>query len=120
MEEGELLNLLDQVMVPCKILNHIRVDDDFGGYKESWQEGASFVAAISRDSSTEAVIAERQELGEIYTVVTKRGFTLEYNDVFKRDSDGAIFKVTSNDTKSHPASSVKIAKVTAKRWELPA
>jgi hypothetical protein len=106
-------------MVPCKIMNHIRKDDDFGGYIDTWQEGASFDAALAKDSSTQAVIAERQELGEIYRVVTKRSFTLGYHDVFKRVSDGAIFRVTSNDTKSHPASTVKIAKVTAERWELP-
>lgn len=120
MEEGELLSLLTQIMVDCTILNHIRTNDPYGGYKETWDDGATFKAAISKDGSTEAEIAERQELGEIYTVVTSREFVLNYHDVFKRDSDGAVFRVTSNSQDSHPASTIQINKVSAERWELPA
>lgn len=120
MEEGELLSLLSQMMNDCVLLNHIRVNDPFGGYKETWEEGATFQAAISKDGSIEAQIAERQELGEIYTVVTPRSFALNYHDVFRRISDGVLFRVTSNSQEAHPASTVQINRVSAERWELPA
>lgn len=103
-------------------MNRIRVDDDFGGYSETWTEGASFKAAIIKNSTTEAQIAEKQGITELFTVVVKKGFSLSFHDVFKRVSDGAIFRVTSNvkDSEAPDASSVKIAKVTAEKWVLPA
>ena len=54
-------------------------------------------------------------------MVVEQGFELDYHDVFKRLSDNAIFRVTSRtqDYTAHPASTVKIAKVTAERWVLP-
>lgn len=114
------MSLLEQMMTPCKLYNHIRQDDPYGGYTEEWQEGASFEAAIAKDSSTEATIAQQQGVSEIFTVVTWKNFLLSYHDVFKRVSDGAVFRVTSNgkDSEAHPASTVKISKVTAERWEL--
>lgn len=110
------------MMENCLIMNRIRVDDDFGGYSETWTEGASFKAAIIKNSTTEAQIAEKQGITELFTVVVKKGFSLSFHDVFKRVSDGAIFRVTSNvkDSEAPDASSVKIAKVTAEKWVLPA
>ena len=113
------MNLLIQAMEDCRILNHVRTDDTFGGYKESWTYGASFKAAIGKITSVEQMIAEKEGLSESFNVVVNKGITLDYHDVFIRLSDNAIFRVTSRTTDStaHPASTVKIAKVTAERWE---
>ena len=115
-------NLLSMIMVDCKFMNYSRTDDGMGGYKPAYTEGASFKAAIGKDGSPEMLVAEKQGLSESFTVVTADNFLLKYNDVFKRVSDGAIFRVTSNgnDSVAHPASTIRIAKVTAERWELPA
>lgn len=114
------MNLLSQMMVDCKIMNHVRTDDPFGGYKEAWTEGATFKAAIAKNSSAEQLVAEQQGVSESFTVVVDQTMTLDYHDVFKRVSDGAIFRVTSRtvDSTAHPASTVQIAKVTAERWTL--
>ena len=110
------------MMEDCVILNHVRTDDPFGGYSETWTDGARFKAAIGKMSSPEMTIAEKQGLTESFTVVVDKTFSLDYHDVFKRVSDNAIFRVTSRTTDStaHPASTVKIATVTAERWVLPA
>jgi hypothetical protein len=110
------------MMEDCQILNHIRKDDDFGGYTDTWEGGARFKAAIAKDSSPEQLVAEKQGISESFTVVVDKAFSLDYHDVFKRLSDNSIFRVTSRTTDStaHPASTVKIAKVTAERWVLPA
>ena len=115
------MSLLDQMMYECRILNHVRTDDDFGGYTDTWTEGATFRAAIAKNSSPEQQIAEKEGITEAFTVVVKDSFTLDYHDVFKRVSDNAIFRVTSRtvDSTAHPASTVRIAKVTAERWALP-
>ena len=115
------MSLLTQMMEECRILNHVREDDDFGGYSNTWQEGATFLAAIAKDRSPEQKVAEKQGISEGFTVVVEQSFTLDYHDVFKRTRDGAIFRVTSNskDSTAHPASTVNIGVVTAERWELP-
>lgn len=123
MEEGELpVSLLTQMMEDCRILNHVREDDDYGGYTDAWTEGAKFSAAIAKNASPEQMVAEQQGVAESFTVVVADTFSLDYHDVFKRLSDNAIFRVTSRteDSTTHPASTVRIAKVTAERWVLPA
>ena len=109
------------MMEPCRILNHIREDDKYGSSVDYWSDGATFDAAVIKNSTTEATITERQGISEIYTFVTQRGFTLNYHDVFRRLSDGQIFRVTGStkDSEAPLVSSVKIAKVTAEKWELP-
>lgn len=113
--------LLFDMMVDCNLMEYTKTDDDCGSYAEAWTDGDSFKAAIIKNTTTEMQIAEKQGISEAFTVVVNKGFTLEYHDVFKRVSDGAIFRVTSRtvDSESHPASTVEIAKVTAERWELP-
>lgn len=108
------------MMEDCKIMNHVRTDDEYGGYTEEWTEGATFKAAIAKDSSVEQRVAEQQGIAEAFTVVVNDSFSLDYHDVFKRVRDGEIFRVTSRTTDStaHPASTIRIAKVTAERWEL--
>lgn len=120
MEEGEFLSLLDSMMESCVLLNHIREDDPYGGYTDTWADGARFSAVIVKNSTTEAKIAERQGIAEIFTVITGKGFPLDYHDVFRRESDGSIFRVTSTTTDSEAPeeSTVQIAKVTAERWQL--
>ena len=113
--------LLHDMMEDCKIMNHVRVDDAYGSYTETWQEGATFKATIIKNSSNEATIAEKQGVSEIFTIVTPKDFLLDYHDVLKRVSDGQIFRVTSNgkDSDAPDASTVKIAKVTAEKWVIP-
>lgn len=115
------MNLIDRMMEKCRIMNHIREDDPYGSYTDTWSDGASFDATIIKDSTTEAIVAEKQGITEIFTVVTKKQFPLSYHDVFRRLSDGQIFRVTSNakDSEAPEASTVKIAKVTAEKWVVP-
>lgn len=121
MEEGGILSLLDSMAEECRIMNHIREDDAVGSSVDYWSEGSKFLATIIKVSTTEAMIAEKQGITEIFTVVVKKGMTLDYHDVFKRISDGQVFRVTSStvDSEAPNASTVKIAKVTAEKWVLP-
>ena len=120
-EEVVILKLIEKMMDKCCILNHVREDDEYGGYVDEWTDGASFDATIIKNSTTEAIVAEKQGISEIFTVVTSKRFRLSYHDVFKRLSDNQIFRVTSNDKDSEAPemSTVKISKVTAEKWELP-
>ena len=115
------MSLIESMMEECRILNHIRVDDPYGSTVDTWSDGAKFDATIIKNNTTEATIAERQGITEIFTVVTRKSFLLDYHDVFRRLSDGQIFRVTSmsKDSEAPEASTVKIAKVTVEKWVLP-
>ena len=99
------MSLLDEAMETCVFLNKQRVDDGYGGYKTIWTEGVEFKAAIVFDTSIEARIAQVQGVYSLYTVTTQRDLVLEYNEVFRRERDGKVFKVTSDgDDKYTPES----------------
>lgn len=115
------MSLLSSMMEACTMLDKTTANDGVFGRVDTYAPGATFRATIIKDNSMEARLAEKQGVTEVFTVVTDKGFGLEYHDVFKRDSDGAIFRITSNqkDSEAPEASTVKIGKVTAERWVLP-
>lgn len=121
MEEGELLSLIESMMEDFVFLNKVKVDDPVGGYKDDYQDGVTFKAAVIKNSTTEAQIAEKNGITEIFTIVTDKSMVLEFHDVLRRASDGEIFRVTSRavDSQAPEASTVPIAKVSAERWVLP-
>lgn len=115
------MSLIDVMMERCVMLDKRTIPDGLGGFTHEWQEGATFRAAIVKNSSLEARVAEKQGVTEIYTVTVNRGLTLQYHDVFRRVSDGAVFRVTSNvkDSETPNVATFQIGQVTAERWELP-
>ncbi len=112
--------LIDCMMVPCVVMVAERTPDGSGGYKTTWAEGDRFRAAIVRDSSTEARIAEASGTVELYTVTVSRSVHLEYHAVFKRLTDGKTFRITSdNAEKKTPAcTALDIAQSNAEAWRL--
>lgn len=115
------MSLLDDAMEACLILNKTTMDDGYGGYEATWTSGALFYAAIVFDTSMQARAAEKSGVTSLYTVTTKKAMVLEYHDVFMRQRDGKIFRVTSDgDDKYTPASaSLDMRQVTAEEWSLP-
>lgn len=120
--EEAAMSLLDSMMDHCHLMDKTTVNNGLLGRKDVYVPGAAFQATIIKDSSMEARLAEKQGVTEVYTIVAQKGFGLAFHDVVQRDKDGAIFRVTSNqiDSEAPDASTVKIGKVTAERWELPA
>ena len=113
--------LITYMMEPCALMEKKRTPDGEGGFLVEWSDGTEFEAAIVNDQTMQARIAEKDGVTSVYTVTTKRGTVLDYHDVFRRVSDGAIFRVTSNgvDKQSPNFGTLDIAQVTAERWELP-
>lgn len=115
------MSLLEEAMDNCKFLDKVRVSDGYGGVKTTWTEGAEFEAAITFDTSMQSRIADAQGVSSRYTVTTKKNLTLEYHDVFKRERDDKIFRVTSDgDDKYTPASaSLNMRQVSAEEFVIP-
>ena len=115
------MSLLSEAMESCNMLTKSVVNDGYGGYTTTWTEGAEFDAAIVFDTSIQARVAEAQGVTSRYTVTTKKNMHLEYHDVFRRDRDGKIFRVTSDgDDKYTPESaSLDMRQVTCEEFTLP-
>lgn len=115
------MSLLSDAMESCTILNKQTAEDGYGGYTSTYVEGAQFDAAITFDTSMEARMADKQGVTSMYTVTTSRAMMLEYHDIFRRDRDGKIFRVTSDgDDKFTPASTaLDMRQVTAEEWSIP-
>lgn len=114
------MRLYETMMEECVMLDRRTVADGLGGFTHEWVEGATFKAAVNKDSTLAARVAEKQGVTEVYTVTVDKGLTLQYHDVFRRLSDGYTFRVTSNihDSETPQVSTFQIGQVHAERWEL--
>ena len=114
------MSLIDVFMTDCVMMDKTSVADGIGGFVHQWVEGAPFQAAVVKDNTTEARIAEHEGVTELYTVTFSKSLPMEYHDVFKRVSDGAIFRVTSNvvDSQTPSVASFQFGQVSAERWVL--
>ena len=114
------MSLIDTMMVNCMMIDKTTASDGMGGFIDVWVDGAPFKAAVVKDSTLAARVAEKEGITEVYTVTVPKGVKLSFHDVFKRLEDGAIFRVTSNitDKETPSVSTFQIGQVTAERWQL--
>lgn len=115
------MSLLSEAMEKCHMKDKTTVPDGYGGFSTVWVDGAVFDAAITFDSSLEARVADAQGVTSLYTVTTTRSVVLQYHDVFVRERDGKVFRVTSDgDDRYTPASaSLNMRQCSAEEWEIP-
>lgn len=120
-EVEEDMSLIDNYMESCTILDRISTSDGEGGMIAKYVPGASINAAITHDSTMEAKIAEANGVTSVYTVTTSRSISLAFHDVIRRDSDGQVFRITSNakDRKTPIVAGIDMAQVSAEAWTLP-
>ena len=113
--------LINDFVVPCVLIEKVRVPDGEGGWHPEWVEGAKFDAAITHDTTLNARVAESDGMRATYTVTTERNMPLDFHDVFRRLTDMQVFRVTSDGTdKETPnRASFQFSQVSAEEWELP-
>lgn len=114
------MSLIDVMMESCVMVDRRTVPDGTGGFNYEWVDGAQFRAAVVKNNTLEARVAEKQGVTELYMVTVDKGIVLQYHDIFKRLSDGLTFRVTSNirDSETPSVATFQIGQVTAERWEL--
>lgn len=115
------MSLLLEAMTTCTMLDKQTTSDGYGGYIATWRDGVQFNAAITFNTSLEARVADKQGVTSLYTVTTSRSMVLEYHDVIRRESDGKVFRITSDgdDQFTPPSATLDMRIVTAEEWSLP-
>ena len=115
------MSLLDEYMENCVMIDKTSVSDGRGGFDYAFVEGAEFQAAITLDNSIQAKIAEQQGVTGVYKVTTTKSINLQYHDIFKRVSDGKIFRATSDgdDNKTPVSATLNMRQVSAEEYTLP-
>lgn len=117
------MSLLSEAMneTDCIMVDKRTADDGYGGMITQWVDGASFQCAIVLDTSTEARVAEANGVTNLYTVTTPKSINLQPRDVFRRVSDGKIFRVTSDgkDKKTPNSATLNMRQVSAEEFVLP-
>lgn len=115
------MSLLDEALEDFVLLDKMTMPDGYGGYTSTWTDGAKFKAAAVLDTSMEARIGEKQGVTALYTITTLKAMNLQYHDVFRRVSDGKIFRATSDgdDKKTPNSAGLNMRQVSAEEWVLP-
>ena len=116
------MSLLENAMTACVRL--VALDggpDGMGGAAVGWEEGGRFMAAFVRAESKPARRGERDVVDDRYDVTVRRETGLGFHDVFRRVSDGAVFRVVDSgaDHRTPDSSSLALSQVRAERWALP-
>ena len=115
------MSLLHEEMESCTMLDKTTVSDGYGGIIAVYNDGALFDAAAVLDNSMQARAAEQQGVTALYTITTKKAVNLQFHDVFRRESDKKIFRVTSDgdDKRTPKSASLDMRQVSAEEWKVP-
>lgn len=115
------MSLLDLAFETCTMLDRTTRPDGYGGIETVYVAGATFDAAIVLDSSMQARTAAVQGVTSLYTITTRKSINLQYHDVFRRESDKKVFRVTSDgdDKKTPGSASINMRQVSAEEWTIP-
>ena len=112
--------LMNDFVEDCTLIEKTRIPDGEGGWATGWTDGMAFKAAITYDTTLQARVAESEGMKATYTVTTEKGMTLDFHDVFRRDRDGQVFRVTSDgtDKQTPERASFQFSQVAAEEWAL--
>lgn len=116
------MSLMDAYSSECVLLTKTPVPDGMGGFTMSgWQESVHFDAAFEYESSPEVLVAEQQGVSRVYRIYVAKNVSLDFHDVFRRQEDGQIFRVTTPGTDRHtpPSSGLNKRLIEVEKWKLP-
>lgn len=104
-----------------QILDRVTTSGPFGPVIE-WRPGLTFDCLLTFNSSMESRIAEQAGVTALFSGLVAKDIPLEHHSVFKRVSDGATFRVTSEpkDDESPEIASFQVKAFSAEKYELPA
>jgi len=115
------MSILTDYMDKFVTVDETTEPDGRGGVRIVYKEGAEFDAAVSKDSTTNARIAEKEGFTAIYTILTSRTVALSDGKIIKRKEDGLYFKIKGDGVDGDTPSSagLDLREYEAERWEKP-
>lgn len=116
------MSLYEDDMEECTAVDMVTLPDGYGGTKPGWNDGATFFASITPNTSDVALVAEQQGVKTIYSVYTAKNVNLQPLSLFRRNRDGKVFRVRSDgdDLKTPESAGLNLRLVTAEEWVIPA
>lgn len=112
------MSLIDSFKERCTVLEKSRVPDGEGGWTTQWTDGPEFDAAIVLDSSTAARRAESEGMTSVYTVTTDRNVDMDFHDVFRRERDSQVFRITKINDPTPSVATFQFNQYQAEAWVL--
>lgn len=114
------MSLLENAYEDFTILNKSVVDDGYGGVITVWTDGAKIKGAMVFDNSAQMKIAMAAGYMSAYTLTVKKDIELDFHTVIRRDSDGVVFRLTSNsdDKKTPESAGLNMRQYSAEEWKL--
>lgn len=114
------MSLIDAYMTKCVWLEPYAVDDGEGGSVITWREGSPFNAAVTLSSSTKRTNADQAQAANIYHVTVRQPLLLPFHGVFRRLSDGKVFRIVSDgkDRATPDTSPLNLRRADAEEWEV--
>lgn len=112
--------MLEDYQINLIKIDKVSIPDGMGGFENGYKEGALFKGVLNVDTSAEMKIAEKQGVTSKYDLMVNKNIPLDYNDIFRRKSDGKNFRITSNrgDGESPEIAEIQIITFSAELHEL--
>lgn len=114
------MSLLENAYEDFTILNKSIVDDGYGGVTTVWTVGATIKGAMVFDNSAQMKTAMASGYMSAYTLTVKKNIELDFHTVIRRESDGVIFRLTSNsdDKKTPKGAGLNMRQYSAEEWKI--
>lgn len=114
------MSLLDNAFENFTVINKVTTADGYGGTTTQWVDGATIQGAIVYDGSTQMKVAMAAGVKAAYTFTVRKSVALDYHDVIRRESDGKIFRLTTNsdDMKTPETAALNMRQYSAEEWAL--
>lgn len=114
------MSLLEKAYENFTVINKTVIDDGYGGTTTAWVDGATIRGAMVFDGSTQMKIAQAMGVTSAYTLTVKKNILLDYHTVLRRESDGKIFRLTSDsdDKKTPEEAALNMRQYSAEEFEL--
>ena len=79
----------------CVMFVKNTVSDGFGGMKVEFEEYFGFDAAIALAGARESRTGDSETPAARYSVLAEKGLLIKYDDIFRREKNGELLRVTS-------------------------